>query len=104
MKTETHKAFVRSWTDKEVFCEMVEDSGLSVSFARFFSKSDRVMLRVFKNDHLFTGMKLFKGKNIWFNAAMVPGTLSIESHWSKKNRLIQLWNYYVTRKFEIPTE
>ena len=48
---------------------------------------------------LFKGMKLFKGKNIWLETVVVPGTMTCKNNESNKNKLIQLLNYYVRGKF-----
>jgi hypothetical protein len=77
------KAFVTEWTDKTVTYNCFE-----IGQTRFSDLKP-----------LFDGMKLFKGKNIWFETEIIPGIMTIKNNESKKNRFIQLWNYYVHGKF-----
>lgn len=84
MNTKRHKikAFVTEWSDD------------LVSYYCFEIKETRI-----SNMYLFDNMKLFKGKNVWLDVNIVPGTMDIKNNESKQNRLIQLWNYYIRGKF-----
>lgn len=79
----TLKAFITKWNDKQVW------------FYCFELQQNRLA----DIEPLFEGMKLFKGKNIWLETVVVPGTMTCKNNESNKNKLIQLWNYYVRGKF-----
>jgi len=88
MKEYTTKAFVKSWTTDKVLCEMIHPHHLLE----------------FKNDNLFANMKLFKGKNIWFDTTIAQGRMTVHSYQSKKNILVQWWNYYIIGNFKTKNE
>ena len=77
------KGFITKWTDKQVW------------FYCFELKQNRLA----DINPLFQGMKLFKGKNFWWETEIVPGTMTCVCRESNKTKLVQLWNYYVRGKF-----
>ena len=75
--------FVNNWTDDKVQCDMIEEK----------------TIREFDRKPLFQEMKLFKGKNVWMEVIVVPSTMTCSTFESKKNKLVQLYNYWVRGKF-----
>lgn len=55
-------------------------------------------MRLFE-PNFFASMKLFKGKNVWFEITIDPPSMIIHCHESKENWLMQKWNYYAMGKF-----
>ena len=78
------KGFVISWTPEKAFCYIV----------------DTKEIREFDRNYLFMNFHLFKGKNVWFDVEIVPGTMTMQVHESLKNKVIQLWNYYIKKDFK----
>ena len=90
MKTEIVKAFVIQHNHKT---EYTEESVLCLCF-------ELNEMRLF-NINFFKSMKLFKGKNVWFEIKTKPGTMITSCYDSKQNKFKQLWNYYIKRKFTL---
>ena len=84
IEKETQKCFVESWTNDKVLCKMIEEK----------------CIREF-DMHLFEKDKLFKGKNIYMEITIEPGTMILIRKESHKTRIAQLWNYYITGNFSL---
>ena len=83
MDIEIHKCFVKSWTTDTVQCKFFEN---------------RKSIKEF-DMHLFQKDKLFKGKNIYMEITIEPGSIILKRNESDKCRIRQLWNYYIRKKF-----
>lgn len=57
--------------------------------------------RLFDKTPFFDKMKLFKGKNIWFEVEKGMGSMTIVCKESQEGWIKQLWNYYIIGKFTI---
>ncbi len=86
MKKIVVKMFVKTWTSEKVQCEVIDEN----------------VIREFDIEPLFDGMKLFKGKNVWIEIVTIHSATTYSNFESKKNRLIQLYNYLIRRKFNQP--
>ena len=87
MKTEIYisKLFVIEWSTEDVWCESIDENDI----------------RIFKIKPLFQGMKLFKGKNVWIETKIIPGTMFTKCYESNKRKIVQLWNFYIKKNFFI---
>lgn len=76
------------------------------AFVTNYSKTDVTIYyfdikqyRIMDKSPLFDDMKLFIGKNIWIETTISPGTMYIKNNESSKNKVIQLWNYFILKRF-----
>lgn len=82
------KAFVKSFKENEVVLYFFKLNQCRKYTADFMGSM-----------FFFKGMKLFKGKNVWFETIVKPGTMTEKCFESKQSKLKQLFNYYFLKKF-----